>query len=150
MNYNLKDICDSEVKKIDSPIIEAGGVSAIVGAVGIVNPVIGVGADAAAAVAEKYSEFKFELLIKGLSKGLNRETYLNELFNYVNEGKEQALTVANIFRKTINAECLKVCIIYGLILSKHINDKSAFSHEELIVCKHWKVHQIMKYGSSKK
>ena len=48
---------------------------------------------------------------------------------------EKAIIVANLFKQTVNAECPKVCVIYGLILANHLETLTEFTHEELIVCK---------------
>ena len=60
---------------------------------------------------------------------------MNELYNYVNSSPEKAIIVANLFKQTVNAECPKVCVIYGLILANHLETLTEFTHEELIVCK---------------
>ena len=60
---------------------------------------------------------------------------MNELYNYVNSSPEKAIIVANLFKQTVNAECPKVCVIYGLILASHLETHTEFTHEELIVCK---------------
>lgn len=107
----------------------------LVGTVSAVNPSWGAAAVAFDSFVSGFNEFKFSGLVTGLSTGLNRERYLNELYNYVNSGSDRAIVVANLFRKTINAECPKVCIIYRLILSKHVENQTTFSYDELIVCK---------------
>lgn len=83
----------------------------------------------------EYNTFKLSLLLKGLSTGLNVEMRLNELYNYVNSSQEAAICVANLFRRNINAECPKVCVIYGLILANHMGSNTKFSQDELIICK---------------
>ena len=54
---------------------------------------------------------------------------------YQNSSPEKAIIVANLFKQTVNAECPKVCVIYGLILANHLETLTEFTHEELIVCK---------------
>ena len=60
---------------------------------------------------------------------------LNQLYNYVVSSHERAINVANLLRKTVNAECPKVCVIYGLILANHMESNTEFTQDELIVCK---------------
>ncbi|MEE0093100.1 MAG: sugar transferase, partial [Collinsella aerofaciens] len=48
---------------------------------------------------------------------------------------DDPIIVANLFKQTVNAECPKVCVIYGLILANHLETLTEFTHEELIVCK---------------
>lgn len=66
---------------------------------------------------------------------MNVEKRLNELYTYVNTSSKKAINVANLFRKTVNAECPKVCVIYGLLLANHLNGNTDFTQDELIVCK---------------
>ena len=112
-------------------IIRSGSVDAL----GVVNPLLGVAAGMANNFHEKINEIKLALLLKGLSRGLDMEKGLNQLYNYVTSSPDRAFTVANLFRHTINADCPKVCIIYGLILSNHQGNNTDFTNDELIVCK---------------
>lgn len=132
--HNWKDIINVIAEKIDTPfakIIRSGTVSAI----GAANPVAGVVAGIGNDFLTEYSTFKFGLLLEGLSSGSSVEKRLNELYTYVNASPEKAISVANLFRKTVNAECPKVCIIYGLLLANHLNNNTDFTQDELIVCK---------------
>lgn len=132
--YNLTDIGNVLTKAMDNSfvrIIQSGAI----GVLGIVNPVTGIAAEVGKNILSEYNTFKFSLLLKGFSTGLNVESRLNELYNYVNSSQEKAINVANLFRKTINAECPKVCVIYGLILANHMGSNTEFTQDELIVCK---------------
>lgn len=105
-------------------------------AVSSVEPVAGVIATSINSFYQNYNSFKIECLLKGLSKGNNREKCLYELNNFICSSKERAYMVGNIFRETLAAESPRVSELYGIILSKHIGSKSSnFTHEELIVCK---------------
>lgn len=132
--YDLTDIEKVITKAMDNPVTRAIR-SGVIGALGIVNPVAGVAAGVGDNLISEYDTYKLSLLLKGLSTGLNMEMRLNELYNYVNASREKAISVANLFRKTINAECPKVCIIYGLILANHLGSNTEFTQDELIVCK---------------
>ena len=100
-------------------------ISVVAGIVG------GIGND----LLSEYNTFKLGHLLNGLASGFNLERRLNELYNYVNSSPEKAIIVANLFKQTVNAECPKVCVIYGLILANHLETLTEFTHEELIVCK---------------
>lgn len=102
---------------------------------GAINPSAGVGTSVANSFLKQYNDYKIKLLLTGLSGKLNIEKQINELYNFVASSAERAIAVANLFKQTINADCPKVCVIYGIILSEHIGEKTDFTHEELILCK---------------
>ena len=102
---------------------------------GAINPLAGVGATTANSLLKLYNDYKIKVLLTGLSGKLDIEKQINELYNFVASSAERAIAVANLFKQTINAECPKVCVIYGIILSEHIGAKTDFAHEELILCK---------------
>lgn len=132
--YNLSDIENALAKAMDNPemtMIRSG----VIGTLGILNPVAGVLADVGDSFLSEYNTFKLSLLLRGLSTDSNIEIGLNKLYNYVNSSQDKAINVANLFRKTINAECPKVCVIYGLILANHMGSNTEFTQNELIVCK---------------
>lgn len=132
--YDLTDIGNALTKVMDNPmaqIIRSGAI----GALGIINPVAGVVGEVGNNLLTEYNIFKFSLLLKAFSTGLNIETRLNELYTYVNSSAQKAIIVANLFKQTINAECPNVCVIYGLILANHMEANTEFTHDEMIVCK---------------
>lgn len=129
--YDLTDIFNVITKAMDNPWMKVI-CSASVDALGIKYPVAGFFADK---ILSEYSNFKLSLLLKGLSTGFGTEKRLNELYNYVNLSQENAINVANLLRKTVNAECPKACVIYGLILASHLGSNTEFTQDELIVCK---------------
>ena len=133
-NYNLSDIGNALWAVIDNPVAKIIRSGAI-GTIDILNPAAGVVAGVGDTLLGEYNNYKFSLLLQGLASGLNIEMRLNELYNYVTSIQEKAIIVANLFRKTINAECPKVCIIYGLILANHTKDNTSLTQNELIVCK---------------
>ncbi len=132
--YNLTDIGNVIIKAMDNPIARALHSGAI-GALEIVNPVVGLAVETGNNILTNYSAYKFSLLLEGLSTGSNMEMRLNELYTYVTSGQDKAIYVANLFRKTVNAECPRVCIIYGLILANHMRDETEFTQDELLICK---------------
>ena len=132
--YNLTDIGNALGRVMDNPmtkIIRSGPI----GVLGVVNPVAGIVGGIGNDLLSEYNTFKLGHLLSGLSTGFNIERGLNELYNYVNSSPEKAIIVANLFKQTVNAECPKVCVIYGLILASHLEIHTEFTHEELIVCK---------------
>jgi len=132
--HNLTDISNAIAKVIDNPVVRTIR-SGVIGVLGIAHPVAGVVADVGNNLLSEYNDFKLSQLLMGLSTGLDIEMQLNELYNYVASSPEKAVNVANLFRKTINAECPKVCIIYGLILANHVANNTDFTQDELIVCR---------------
>lgn len=134
LKHNLTDIRNALAKVMNTSIVNVIRSGAI-GALGILNPIAGVVAEVGDDLLSKYDTFKFSLLLKGLSSESNMEKRLNELYNYVNASPEKAITVANLFRKTIISECPKVCVVYGLILAAHLENNTEFTQDELIVCK---------------
>lgn len=132
--HDLTDISDVLGRAMENPmtkIIRSG----TVGALGALNPIAGIVGGIGNDFLSEYNTFKLGHLLKGLSSGLNLEMRLNELYDYVNSSPEKAIIVANLLKQTINAECPKVCVIYGLILANHLNELSEFTYEEMIVCK---------------
>lgn len=132
--HDLTDIGNAIAKAMDNPVAK-GLRSGIIGVLEIVNPVAGVAVGVGDNILSNYDIYKLSLLLEGLSTGLNLEMQLNELYAYVTSSQEKAINVANLFRKTVNSECPKVCVIYGLILANHIGDDTRFTQDELIVCK---------------
>ena len=132
--YELVDVIKSIRDKLDSPegrTLRAG----IVGTLEIVNPIAGVAGDVVNSFLGEYNLYKLNRLLDSLSKKLNVEQGINLLYTYVNSSQEKAINVANLFKQTCNAECPKVCVIYGWILAEHIDNNTNFTHNELIVCK---------------
>lgn len=107
----------------------------IISVTGLANPIAGVGLTAIDSVMKQYNDYRLQLLLMGLTAGNNVEKGINQLYNYVVSSPEKAIEVANLLKKTINAESPKVCVMYGTILAEHTADKSYFSQEELILCK---------------
>ena len=132
--YDLTDIGNILSNAMDDPMTQMIR-SGMIGAIGIVNPVVGLVGEMGNELLSQYNTYKLGQLLKGLSSGLNLETGLNQLYNYVKSSPEKAILVANLFKQTINAESPKVCIIYGLILASHLEDITELTHEEMIVCK---------------
>ena len=133
-NHDLTEIRDVISEAMDNPLKDIIS-SGVVGVLGIVNPIAGVAAASVNTFVAKYDEFKLCLLIKGLASGKNIEKSINKLYHYVKSSPTRAISVANLFKKAINAENPKACVIYGMILAKHTNDKSDFTQDELIACK---------------
>lgn len=133
-NYDLSDIGKAISEKIETPM---GTVvrSSVVGVIGIKNPLAGVAAGGVNSIVEQWNSFKFDFLLKGLSAGRDTQKRLNQLYTFVKDTPEKAMLVANLFKKTIVAECPKACIIYGLILSENLEKNTVFTHDEMIVCK---------------
>lgn len=133
-NYGLQDVLNRISAVINKPELSAFRELAV-GLLGIYNPIVGVSAGAINRVISDFNTYKITLLLEGLSTNTSMERRMNELFNYVNKSDENAINVANIFKKVINAESPKACLIYGLIIADHLNGSNSFRQEELIVCK---------------
>lgn len=132
--YDLTDIGNAISQAMDNPIVEIVR-TGTVGALGMLNPVLGIAAGIGNDLISKYNDFKLSFLLNGLASGRNIEMRLNQLYTYVTSSSEKAVIVANLFKQTINAECPKACILYGLILASHLDSGTKFTHDELIVCK---------------
>ena len=133
-NYDLTDIGNLLSNVLDTPtarMVRSGSVSAL----GAANPVAGVVGSIGDQFLSEYHKFKLGFLLKGLATGLNMEARLNQLYTYIQSSEEKAIIVANLLKKTINAECPKVCMIYGLVLANHIAANTKVSYEEMIVCR---------------
>lgn len=133
-NYELQDILARISEIINKPELSAAR-DLVVDVMSVCNPVAGIAAGAINKLISDYDAYKLTLLLKGLSTNLNMEKRINELYNYVNKSDENAINVANILKKTINAESPKTCLIYGLVIADHLDSNHSFSQEELIVCK---------------
>ncbi len=103
--------------------------------VDVINPIAGVSVATFNTFLSNFDECKINHLLYGLSRGLDMEKQINELYNYVCSSSARAFIVGNIFKETLAAESLKVCVILGYIISKHLDNKSDFTRDELIVCK---------------
>lgn len=119
---------------MDNPLCQTIRES-LINALGIYYPQISVGANAINSFLANYNAFKLNELLNGLSSNQNSETYLNKLNTYVKSSHQNAIRVADLFRKTIDAESPKACYLYGLILGKHLDKKTEFTPDELIVCR---------------
>lgn len=134
INYSLGDVIRATFNKLSDPNAEFVR-SGAVGVADIVDPALGAAAGVGNAILSSYNDFKLNYLLKGLSCGLNVEKRQNQLYTYVTSSVEKAVIVANTFRRTINAETPKVCILYGMILADHLDDDTTFTNDELIVCR---------------
>lgn len=132
--YDLTDIGNAISKAMDNPVVEIIR-SGSVGALGLANPVLGVAAGIGNEILSKYNDFKLSFLLSGLASERSIEMRLNQLYTYVTSSSEKAIIVANLFKKTINAECHKVCIIYGLMMASHLEADTRFTYDELIISK---------------
>lgn len=133
-NYDLTDIGNLLSNVLDTPtarMVRSGSV----GALGTVGPVAGVLGSVGDQFLSQYNTFKLDFLLKGLATGLNMEARLNQLYTYIQSSEEKAIIVANLLKKTINAECPKVCVIYGLVLANHVAANTKVTYEEMIVCR---------------
>lgn len=83
-------------------------------------------------LASKADEIKLDSMLQGLSKGLNVETRLNELYSFINN-PERAFMVSNLFRQTLLAQSPVVCCILGIILSDCIDNDHTLQYADLII-----------------
>lgn len=134
LEYNLTDISKALYEAMDSPIAKTIRSGAI-GVLSLTNPIIGVISEIGNDFLSEYNNFKLSHLLSGLASGFNIEMRMNELYNYITSCPEKAIIVANLFKQTINAECPKACIIYGLIIANHLATETKPTYDELIMCK---------------
>lgn len=132
--YDLTDIRNALSEAMDNPVVETIR-SGAVGVLGLADPVLGIVGGIGNDLLSKYNDFKLSYLLNGLASGSNIEKRLNQLYTYVTSSSGKAINVANLFKQTVNAECPKACIIYGLIMASHLESGTKFTYDELIVCK---------------
>ena len=102
---------------------------------GTIYPIAGFITESFSVFLQQYDKHKLRLLIKGLSKDMNVEKHMNELYNYVNSSSIRAFTIGNVLKETIAAKSPKICMLYGLIIAKHIGiQKTDFTIDDIIVC----------------
>lgn len=106
--------------------------TAIMAAVGGTSPLSAIALETIKKISEVSDSIRLNMMLKGLAIGLNEETRLNELYNYVNT-PERAFHVSNLFRQTLLSQSPIVCSIYGVILSEHVDSDSNLDYEDLIV-----------------
>ena len=128
---DLTDVFDAIQNALDTSTGEACKELAV-SAVSITNPVLGTVINLG---LQHFNEIKLRFLLKGLASGLNIETRLNQLYAYVKGSVSRAFAVANTFRETIAANSPHICMLYGIILSKHLGEQETdFSQDDIIVC----------------
>lgn len=133
-NINFRDVVQVITEAFSATEMEPVR-DTIISVIGLTNPVAGVGLAAIDSAMKQYNDYRLRLLLMGLAAGNSVEKRISQLYNFVRSSPERAIEVANILKKTINAESPKVCVIYGMVLAEHAADKSAFSQTELILCK---------------
>lgn len=102
---------------------------------GVISPPVGVIAESFSVFLQQYDKLKLRMLIKGLSKDLDVEKHINELYNYVSSSPIRAFSVGNVLKETVAAKSPKICMLYGLILSKHVGSQGKdFTIDDIIVC----------------
>lgn len=132
--YDLTDIGNALSEAMDNPVVETIR-SGTIGVLGLADPVLGIVGGIGNDLLSKYNDFKLSYLLNGLASGCNIEKRLNQLYTYVTSSPDKAINVANLFKQTVNAECPKACIIYGMIMASHLESGTEFTYDELIVCK---------------
>lgn len=78
-------------------------------------------------------QIRLSSILHGLASGLNQETMLNELTNYISESEDNAYHVANTLRKAMYAESRKGCVLLGRILADHIGKNERYNRDDLII-----------------
>ncbi len=82
-----------------------------------------------------YDIWKLKHLILGLSRDLDVEKQINELYNYVHSSSRIARYVGNILKETLAAESPKSCVVLGVALSNLLKQNRDISRNELIACR---------------
>ena len=117
-----------------SPEISMGKDTAITVA-SVVAPPVGATMTIINSFLSNYDEYKLNHLLFGLSLKSNTEKALNELYNYVAYSSEKAYRVGNVLKKALASESPKSNVLMGLVLANNMNNKTAFSRDDIIVCR---------------
>ena len=129
---DLTDVIDAIQNTLDTSVGDVCKELAV-SAISITNPMLGTAINLG---LQHFNEIKLRLLLRGLASDQNIETRLNQLYAYVKGSATRAFAVANTFRETIAANSPHICMLYGIILSKHLGSKeSDFSQDDIIVCR---------------
>ena len=75
---------------------------------GAASPPTGIAIESFNVFLQQYNMIKLRMLIKGLSKDLNVEKHLNDLYNYVSSSPSRAFTVGKVLRETVAAKSQKI------------------------------------------
>lgn len=134
MKKSFDDVLLAVIEKLNSPEIEVAR-DVAVASIGVANPAAGVIASIGNGFLSKFDDFKLHCLLRGLSKDLNMETRINQLYGYVCSSQTRAFQVGNVIKEAIAAESPKSCVILGIMLAKHMGKDTDFTRDELIVCK---------------
>ena len=134
IKHDLSDIKEVIQKAMDNPLMRMVR-SNSANLLRFFSPILGTMGKIGNGLLSEYSEFKLSCLLMGLASGLNVETRMNELYLYVNTSQSNAIHVADLLSKTIYSGSPMICVIYGLVLARHINPPTELTYEEMIMCK---------------
>lgn len=109
------------------------GLLAIAQGFSAANPCVGVALGAIKGIITITDEIKIRNILKGLSSGLNVETYTNELTSYVSKNEDNAFRVADTLRKALLSDSTVVCVLMGRILGDHINRGARYDYADRVV-----------------
>lgn len=127
---------EEKIKDVLKSTAAVMAIDTAVASVQAVNPVLGIGAAATGTFLKELYNYKRQKMLEGLAQNGDYDRALSSLAKYIQNDSERAFYVGSIFQKVLEAESPTVCMLYGLILSKHKpDDEVSFSMEEMIVAK---------------
>lgn len=130
----INELRETIMQLADKPVTKAA-IQSVPTVVGLFNPVAGAVTDISVNFMQQYYDFQLQTILAGLSTGLNKEKFSNELYVYITNNDETAYNVASTFKKALSAECPKALFILGLILGKNMKNNTNYTRDQLIVCK---------------
>jgi len=134
MNVDLENVLAAIIEKLNGSEIQLLG-EVVMPVVAVKNPAVATVANIGNTFLQKFDEYKLHNLLVGLSKDINMEQQINELYQYVCSSQTRAFQVGNVFKKALASESPKACVMLGILLAKHMGNGKDFSRDELIVCK---------------
>ncbi len=133
--HDFEDVVLEIIDRINDDPGVAMVKDAILTGVEAINPGVGKAIGFGNGLLINYDIWKIKHLILGLSKDLNVEKQINELYNYVHSSSRRARYVGDILKETLAAESPKSCVALGVVLSNLLKQNRDISRNELIACR---------------
>ena len=123
---------DKVLNIFNRPEVQAGLSTATEG-ISISNPAAGLILTAVKDVVSVADEVRAQRILKGLASGLNQETHMNELQNFIAASDQNALFIADVLRKALLSDSLIVCTLMGRIVADHASRNTPFDQYDAII-----------------
>ena len=133
--HNLEDVFLEIIESINGDPTVALVKDALLSGVDVLNPGVGAAIGFGNRFLINYDIWKLKHLILGLSRDLDVEKQINELYNYVHSNPRRACYVGNVLKETLAAKSPKACVALGVALSNLLKHKRDISRSELIACR---------------